>query len=176
MKTTIIIPTLETERLTLRAANVDDYDRFVSYFAHESSWFTGGPCDAIEAYRRLMWVAGSWVLKDVGLFVVADRKTNVCLGTCGAYTPPDWPENEIGWWLHPDARGRRLATEAAIAVRTFLYRFGWHTAFSYIHPTNEASKSVANRLGAKLEKIEPIRGEDHEVWRHPSPENLGIAA
>ncbi len=52
--------------------------------------------------------------------------------------------------------GKGFATEAAEASRAYAYDvLGWDTAISQVDPANDASKSVALRLGASFEK--PMR-------------------
>ncbi len=174
--TTVAIPTLETERLVLRAVRPEDHGAFTAYYADPESRFTGGPGDAIHAWRAMAIYMGHWVLRGFGQWAIEDKATGRFCGAAGAYLPFDWPENELGWWLVPDARGRGIITEAVARARHYYYEeCGWTTAVSYIDPENEPSKRVALRLGATLEGTIVLRNEVSEVYRHPSPEAIGIA-
>jgi RimJ/RimL family protein N-acetyltransferase len=53
---------------------------------------------------------------------------------------------EIGWHLHPDARGRGYATEAAEAVLDDAFSRGLAKVLAVTHPDNHASKAVCRRL------------------------------
>lgn len=174
--TTVNIPTLETERLILRAFKCEDYARMIEYWADPASRFTGGPADASDAWRSMAKEMGHWVLRGFGEWAIEDKATGSLMGMTGGYYPGDWPEREIGWSLHPDARGRGIATEAAARAREWLYsELGWMTAVSYIDPRNAPSKQVALRLGAVFETTISLRDQTCEVYRHPDPQSLGIA-
>ena len=47
------IPTLETERLVLRAPGIGDFEPFAAFYASERSKFVGGPLDREGAWRML---------------------------------------------------------------------------------------------------------------------------
>ena len=65
------IPTLETERLILRAFSEDDADAYAAMVAHpDVSQFisTGGkPMDQLEAWRHMAIATGHWLLKGFGV-------------------------------------------------------------------------------------------------------------
>lgn len=169
--TAFTIPTLETERLILRAMRVGDFPRVRDYFTDPASRFTGGPADDIDSWRGMAQAMGQWVLRGFGMFALEDKARGLFIGATGGFRPIDWPENEIGWWLHPDARGHGFITEAARRARSWLYaERGWTTAVSYIVPDNAASQRVAERLGAVVETEIALRGERTLVYRHPAPD------
>lgn len=173
--TTVTIPTIETERLVLRACAAVDHPRFVEYYGDPGADFAGGRDDAAGTWRRMAAGNGGWSLVGFGMWVIEERATGLASGIVGGNRPFDWPENEIGWGLHPDARGRGIAAEAALAARQWLYREKrWTTAVSYIHPANDASQRLAERLGAVCESEIDLRGECCRVYRHPPAQ--GVAA
>ena len=168
------LPTLRTERLTLRPLASADHAALAAYWSTEDSRFVGGPHDAHVAWRRLATMLGHWDLHGFGMFAVDHEGDFV--GVVGGWMPPPWPEREIGWFLFPSARGKGLATEAASAVRRHAYEhWGWGTAASFIHVENEPSKRVAARAGAVLETTEEFRGDPTEFWRHPAPDAASAA-
>lgn len=69
----------------------------------------------------------------------------------------------------PEMQGKGYATEAALAARNYAFEVvGAETLVSYIHPDNEASKRLAERMGAIAEKtIELLDYGPHMVYRHP---------
>lgn len=172
--TTFTIPTLETDRLFLRALCQDDFEAEAAFFETEASRFVGGPKQPHEAWRNLAKMLGHWALRGFGFWGLEEKSTGLYQGRVGLWYPHGWYEQEIGWTLMPDATGKGYATEAAIASRKYAYEvLGWTTAISQIDPKNDASKAVATRLGAAYETIydDPEYGPI-EVWRHPGPEAL----
>ncbi len=172
--TSFTIPTLETERLVLRAPRESDFEAEVAFFATDASRFVGGPKKPHETWRLMATLIGHWALRGYGFWGLEDKATSTYLGRVGLWFPHGWYAREIGWTLMPTATGRGYATEAAVAARSYAYEtLGWDTAISQIDPANEASKAVASRLGARFEKTynDPEYG-DIEVWRHLSPTDL----
>ncbi|MEM7505372.1 MAG: GNAT family N-acetyltransferase [Pseudomonadota bacterium] len=74
-------------------------------------------------------------------------------------------EVEIGWRLHPTARGRGLATEAARAVMTHGFQtIGVPLVISDMYRANTASMNVARKLGMQ-ERADPVRTtERYVLW------------
>ncbi len=166
-------PVLTTERLVLRAPVLADFEAFAGYQASERSRFTGGPLTRELAWRAFGHLAGHWVLRGWGPFVV--ELDGEALGSVGPFFPEGWPEPEIAWtlWRAP-AEGRGHAFEAAQAARDFAYRrLGWTTAISMIDPDNARSVALARRMGCT-----PDGTFTHErfglchIWRHPAPERV----
>ncbi len=178
--TTVTIPTLETERLLMRAPRSHDLDPLVDFLASERSQFVGGPGKSrIDCARTLGNMAGQWVLRGYGMWVLVPKGENTAIGMAGAWHPDHWPEREIGWSLwSAEAEGKGYAHEAANAARVHLYdHMGWTTAVSYIDADNARSIALAERLGCTLdETAETPKGDEDDtpclVYRHPSPEAL----
>ena len=170
----ITIPTLETERLILRAPSEDDHSREVLFYGSDHAKFVGGQRSAMGAWDAIVGRLGHWVMRGYGFWHLVDREPGQYVGRCGFINPFGWPEREIGWSLMPDALGDGYATEAAIAVRNYAYNtLGWTTAISLIDPASTPSKGVAERLGASCETtFEHIEFGTMHIWRHPSAEDL----
>lgn len=172
----ITIPTLETERLILRAPKFEDFDAQSAFYGQERSKFVRDTeMTPTECWRALSRVAGLWVLRGYGVFVLTLKGDDTPLGIAGAFHPIDHPERELGWSLW-DAKheGHGYITEAAIACRDYVYNVHkWSTAVSYIEPENVASIKVAERLGCVLDQNAKSPG-DYAclVYRHPAPEVL----
>jgi RimJ/RimL family protein N-acetyltransferase len=78
------------------------------------------------------------------------------VGFTGASRPLWFPayehEVELGWRLHPAARGHGFATEAAReALQVVFAHLAVDRVISCIDPTNAASIAVAERLGMTLD-------------------------
>ena len=172
MTLTLSIPTLETERLILRAPQESDFAAENAFFETDASRFVGGPKKPHQTWRYMAMMIGHWALRGYGFWALEDKATGAYLGRVGLWFPHGWLESEVGWTLMPTATGHGYATEAALAARAHAYDIlGWDTAISQINPDNMASKAVAQRLGATFEKTydDPEYGPI-EVWRHPAPD------
>jgi len=169
-------PTLETERLILRAPKPSDSDAFIKAYAADRMKWAGGPKTAKEAWRLLGLEIGHWVLRGFGMFVVTLKGEDHPRGIVGHWFPHGWAEKEVGWvLLNPEDEGKGIAREAAETCLAHAFGpLGWDTAVSYIHPDNAASISLAERLGAKLDADAPLPEVDGPclVYRHPRPEGM----
>ena len=98
-------PVLSTPRLTLRAPEEADLERWAALMSDpDASRWIGGPLPQSSAWRSMASIAGSWSLRGHGMFSVVDRSGR-WLGRVGPWMPEGWPGREIGWALHPDAQG-----------------------------------------------------------------------
>lgn len=167
-------PTLETERLIMRAPNLDDLEAMAAFYATERSRFVGGPQTRELVWRTLAMEAGHWILNGFGRWTLVEKSTGASVGTVGLWHPEGFPERELGWDLFEGATGKGYATEAALAARAHAYDvLGWTTLISLVADGNDASERVARRLGAQHdgnfthERYGPMR-----VFRHPGPEAI----
>ena len=169
------IPVIETERLRLRGFRMEDYPAVAAYKADpEVMRFVGGAEGGLLAWKSFCSMTGSWNVLGYGLFCVAIRETDECIGHCGPINPPGWPEPEIGYTLARAAQGKGYAAEAAAAALRFAYeRLGWTTAISIIDPDNHPSQKVAHKLGASREQENvPVWDFTADIWRHRPPEEF----
>ena len=181
MTTAVTIPTLETERMILRAPRLSDAAAYVRFKTSERSKFTGGPISENAAMGNFFGIAGQWVLRGYGLFM-ATLKTapDTPIGGMGIFHPTTFEEPEFGWTLYDGANeGKGYVTEAMRAVIPWAWDvMGVDTAQSHIDDGNEPSVAVAKRLGAtfdarQTEIANAPGGEFHSddgplvnIWRH----------
>ncbi|WP_319824817.1 GNAT family N-acetyltransferase [Thalassovita sp.] len=168
---TFDIPTLETDRLILRAPHEEDITQELDFYASDASRYVGGPLRPDEVWRQYCTIMGHWQVRGYGFWGLQDKTSGDYLGRVGLWFPLGWPEPEIGWTLMPAAQGKGFATEAAQAARHHAYDvLHWTTAISLIAPANDPSKAVARRVGAELDYLydHPKFGQV-EIWRHPAP-------
>ena len=104
---------------------------------------------------------------------VEEKEGGKFLGCAGLWKSPPWPELELGYWLLKEVQGKGYATEAAVRVKEFAFQqIKAKTLVSFIHPANEPSKKLAQRLGGIYEKtIELLDFGPHCVYRYPNPAN-----
>lgn len=148
---------LETPRLRLRQWRAGDRAPFAAINAdpevmrHIGSGVLGraGSDELLNRLRR------EWTRNGHGLWALERREDGALLGFCGlavpGFLPQVLPAVEIGWRLRRDAWGHGYATEAARAALAA----GWHDlalaqVISIIHPDNERSMAVAERLGMRV--------------------------
>lgn len=166
---------IETANLRLRAPQMSDFDTFAEFIASPRAEHVGGPITRVQAWRAFGHLIGHGVMRGYTAFIIADKDTDACLGASGPWFPEGWPEPEISWSIwSPEAEGRGLAHEAAVAARGFAYaNLGWTTAISLISPANQRSQALAQRLGCVRDGsfTHEVFGDSH-VWRHPSPEAM----
>ncbi len=153
--TNIAIPTLETERLTLRAIKPADLRAVAEFYASDRSKFVGGPKPIGGAWQFLTMMAGHWHMRGFGMWVVTEKHSDIGLGLVGFYYPVGWPERELGWHIwSPATEGKGYAFEAAQAARDYaLNALKWTALVSYIAPDNSRSIALAERLGAAVDTI-----------------------
>jgi RimJ/RimL family protein N-acetyltransferase len=161
------IPTLTTERLTLRGYTLADWPAYRAFYKSDATDYIGGRQDMRSAWSLFAGQAGHWALHDYGWFIVDDGTGAV--GSVGLHNPPHHPDLEIGWIVFEAGRGKGYATEAAQAALT------WGAdviaaaprLVSYIDRDNAASKRVATKLGARFDGEMAAHDPACEVWVHP---------
>lgn len=167
-------PTLETERLILRAPQQGDFEPWAELAMSERAIHIGGPLTRPLAWRAMGHLTGHWVHRGYGMFIFHAKGDDTPLGMTGPWFPEGWPEQELGWSVwNVAAEGKGFAFEAAAAARRYAFgTLGWHTAVSYIDPGNARSVALATRLGAVHEPgaATPFDDKPCDVYRHPAPE------
>ena len=143
------IPTLETERLILRAWREDDLDAYAAMVADpETMRFLGGPQARPDAWRSMASMLGHWVLRGHGMWAVERKSDSKLIGRIGVQRPESWPVIEVAWTLGRPYWGQGYATEAAKASLDWGFRTLPVTKLvSYIDPENVPSQNVAKRVG-----------------------------
>ena len=147
-----MIPTIETERLVLRAPDADDYPVYRDFFADvEASRAYGGPMAAGGAWRVLATDLGHWALRGYGRWAVEVRDTGAMIGGCGLWWPEGSPRSELTWWIVPAARRDGYALEASRAAVRFGYRtLGWALVETHMNDDNAAARGLAVVLGGTV--------------------------
>ncbi len=147
----------ETERLVLRDWDDEDEVRFYEVMNRDEVMQHLGGLQPLEewrsAYNRVRGYS-----RDFGhtFWVIEDRKTDEILGFCGIkrVNSPGAGAltgmHEIGWRLRPEAWGKGIAKEAAIASLDLAFgRFGAPHVIALTIPKNEPSWGLMKRLGMK---------------------------
>jgi RimJ/RimL family protein N-acetyltransferase/8-oxo-dGTP pyrophosphatase MutT (NUDIX family) len=148
-----------TARLALRAYDESDLAALIDLHARPEGTRLFGldsiARDEADARRRLALIAQRYrgeAPLPYGLWAVTGPEGRL-VGTAVLGPAPDaeqrsTEEIEIGWHLHPDARGRGLATELARAlVDRFFGRTEGAQLIALVDPSDERSAAVARRAG-----------------------------
>lgn len=145
-------PTLETERFLLRAATPGDAaDMFrVMSDPQVTRYFGTLPMAApAQAQERIHAIEKAFEEHSGVRWVIADRASGRLIGTCGFWRLLKLHDRaEIGYELAQEWWGRGVMTEAVGAMLQFGFtRMGLHTVEAQIHPANNGSRRVLEKLG-----------------------------
>lgn len=146
----------QTKRLTLREWDDEDEQRFYEVMNRpEVMRHLGGtetPDKWREAYQRVRGYQ-----RDFGhtFWIVEDRSDAEILGFCGLkrVNAPGTDltgQHEVGWRLRPEAWGKGIAKEAAIASLDLAFgRFAAPHVVAFTVAANVESHGLMNRLGMR---------------------------
>jgi RimJ/RimL family protein N-acetyltransferase len=112
------------------------------------------PKSVEEAQAWIEWNKSNYEKHGFGLWIIETRSGQF-VGDCGL----TWQavngraELEVGYHVRPQLQGRGYATEAAAACRDFARDVvkASHLV-AIIHPDNEASRRVAEKIGLQFEE------------------------
>lgn len=170
--TRMTIPTLHSERLTLRAPKPSDFDTFAAFRGGPRSVYVGGPFDRIQAFNQFCALWGHWDMRGFGRWIVAETEGDAPVGVVGLFHPEDWPEPELAWSMFDGSEGKGYAYEAAQTAKAHAFDdLNWDRLVSFVSYNNMRSIALAERLGAKRTRgfTHPTYGQLH-CYVHPKPE------
>ncbi len=145
----VLIPIIETARLTLGAPRESDFAGYSSIVATERGRFIGGPLDREAAWLDFSQMVAGWVLRGFGGLTVRPKGRDFYLGTVLVHHEYGDPEPELGWLFTAEAEGHGYAFEAGAAMRDWAFAStDLTTLVSYIDPANARAIALAERLGA----------------------------
>lgn len=152
-------PTLETERLRLRAHRVSDHAPLAAISADPVTmrYLGGRPFSGEESWARMLRYPGLWQLLGYGYWAIEEKSAERYIGHIGYadykrdITPSIDGMPELGWVLASDVHGRGYATEALQAVLAWGdAHLGEHRASCIISPENTASIRLATKVGFRF--------------------------
>jgi RimJ/RimL family protein N-acetyltransferase len=153
---------LETDRLLLRMWRGDDFEPYARICADPDvmRYLVGGKTlSRLEAWRHMAFLIGHWHLRGYGHWAVEEKTTRSFVGRIGFLNPYSWPGFEIGWTLGRESWGKGYATEGARRALQYAFtELDKDHVISLIHPENQASIRVAERLGERPEGTSEILG------------------
>ncbi|PUE39460.1 GNAT family N-acetyltransferase [Limnohabitans sp. Bal53] len=149
-------PTIETERLILRAHRLGDFPALAAMWGDPvvARFISGQPSTREDCWARLLRYAGHWELLGFGYWAVQRKDGAQLIGDVGFanwernISPPLEGLPEGGWVFSTEAHGRGMATEAVNAALAWMdEKFGAKTTACIIDPGNAASIRVAQKAG-----------------------------
>lgn len=116
----MLIPTLETPRLILRAHTKEDFAALKTIWADPLvvRFISGQPSTEQQSWTRLMNYLGHWQLLGFGYWAIEEKSTGNYIGEIGLADfkrdiyPPISDTLESGWILASSAHGKGYASEA----------------------------------------------------------------
>ncbi len=166
------LPRLQTDRLTLRAPELADFEAYAQIACSSRGEGLGGPFSRDEAWYDFASMVGIWLLRGHGLWAVEETTTKRLLGFVVIGFEPGDQHHELGYMMCEETEGQGYATEAAKAARSYAQdTLKIPVLDSYILPSNARSIALAERLGAThVGDISYPEDEDpSRIYRHPNP-------
>lgn len=149
-----------TERLRLDVLTVEHALSMVEVLAPSELYaFTGGRAPTLPELQNRYGAQSAghspdhsqWWLNWVVTLTGSDRAIGFVQAT--VERGPAGPEANIAWVITPAFQGRGLATEAAQAMVDWLRTHGVEHLVADIHPTHDASQTVARRVGLQATSV-----------------------
>ena len=170
-------PTIETERLVLRAWTKTDFRPWFAIMQHPEvhRHFGPNPSGLEDVWRRLVASAGSWQILGFGSWAVERKADGKLVGNVGLFNAwrdlePEFGEQpEMGWIFAAETHGQGLAGEACAAA------LDWAEAsleptpiWAIIAPENAPSLRLAQRLGFAFHNDTTYNGDPTVVLLRPA--------
>jgi RimJ/RimL family protein N-acetyltransferase len=163
-------PGIATERLILRRWRASDIAANTAMLTDPGTArfiaADGKPvASELAGWRNAAVMTGHWALHGFGMFAVEEKASGKYVGRVGPWSPPGWPDFEVGWGIAKEFRGKGYALEAAVASIDWVFTtFETDYMVHCIEAENAPSQSVARRLGAKLEGEIDLFGRPAGLW------------
>ena len=156
--TTIVVPTLVTDRLILRCWQPSDLEPYSAMNQDaETMSHLGGVMAYAQTERLVTHLIGMWHLRGFGMWALEHRVSGEFVGRAGLYQTSEWPAPEAAWSIRRDLWGQGLATEAGAAVLRFGFtRRDMPRIISLPARDNRASVQVAAKLGMTFTEIAAV--------------------
>lgn len=164
----LAIPSLDTERLTLRGYSRDDFDDCAAMWGDpEVTRYIGGkPQSREEVWARYLRYLGQWVEWGYGYWAVRERASGRFVGDVGIAnlqrdTQPTFHDApEAGWVLATWSHGKGFASEAVAEVLRWSDQvLAAPRLVCIIDHGNEPSVNVAKKAGFRQLDDVIYRGE-----------------
>lgn len=144
-------PIIETERLTLRAMQHDDYDRMHAMRTDDDvQRFINRPKDTPDRTREVMnMIISECEANNSITWVISPKGSNLLMGTVGLWRVDKMHHKaEIGYMMFKEYWGQGFLTEALTPVMEYGFKvMKVHRVEGVVHPGNAASINVLKKQG-----------------------------
>ncbi len=152
-----IIPSLNTERLLLRAFEEDDLDPFAAMVSNlevmQLATYDGNTMTRTRAWNWLCLMLGHWYMRGFGIWGIEEKSSGELIGRIGLQLQESFDDVELVWMLAKSAWGKGFATEGARAAIDYgLNTLALPRIAAVIRMENKPSIRLAERLGMEMEK------------------------
>lgn len=145
---------IETNRLILRKMNMDDFDSLKEIISDPINMkYYKTPYDDNGVIRWINWNLDNYNTYGFGLFAVILKETNQMIGDCGVTMQiiNHKIRPEIGYHFHINHHNNGYATEAAKAVKEYIFKnTTFNELYTYTTKDNLPSQKVAIKNGMTL--------------------------
>jgi ribosomal-protein-alanine N-acetyltransferase len=154
---------IETERLVLSGWRRDQLDDLVRLHGDpETARYlsgTGAPWTREQCAARLdQWIE-LFETQRMGKLRVRRKSDGVLVGRAGYGVHAPTGEPEIGYALYPEHQGHGYATEAAAALRDWIFRdTDWDHFIGFADARNAPSLAVLKRIGMRETHVADFEG------------------
>ena len=170
-------PTLETERLRLRAWRKEDFRPYHAILCQPEvhRHFGPEPMGQEECWRRMVASSGMWGMVGFGGWAAERRSDGLLVGSLSLFNgwrelePEFGDEPEMGWIFAAETHGQGLAGEACRAALDWAEETIAPTPiWAIISPGNEPSFRLAAKLGFAVVHDTSYNDEPITVLKRPS--------
>jgi RimJ/RimL family protein N-acetyltransferase len=167
-------PTITTDRLCLRATQIDDFEAYAAIWRDPrvTDFIGGTPRPRDAAWLRFAMGAGLWSLCGFGYWMIVDRATDTLVGVGGLGNFERGIDQligypEAGWAFGADHWGKGYATEAVGAFLGWADKALGREIRCIIDTGNHASVRVAEKHG--FARFGELRTEvwNTDLYRRP---------
>jgi ribosomal-protein-alanine N-acetyltransferase len=158
----------ETQRLLLRTVTPEDFEDIYEMASDQDVMrFVAGTKSKAETKQWVDWILRAYDSDGVCFWAVELKETGNFIGMVGLLAKEVGALNEIelAYRIKKDFWRNGYAKEAAKACERYAFEtLGIERMIALIHPENEASKIVAERIGMNYEKHVDYQGTDCHVY------------
>jgi ribosomal-protein-alanine N-acetyltransferase len=167
------IPTLHTERLTLRPFCPEDTQTLFAINQQEGvlQYFPNPQPPRMDQVQRFVQhLTGHWEKHGYGNWAVTCKGEQEMIGWTGLEYLTELDETEVGFLFARLAWGQGFATEAAQASLHFAFeQCRLDHIIALVHPDNLASRRVLEKCGLTYVETLPLWGLDLMRYRIEKP-------